>query len=73
MKANKIAKQSRKRPIVDKTDDIKTIVKCLLDSDQITKLNWESLTKFEDPICSINPSALYEWINLQKKITSIML
>ncbi|XP_062590541.1 uncharacterized protein LOC134252121 isoform X2 [Saccostrea cucullata] len=68
MEANKIAKPSRKRPAVDKTEDIKIMVKCLLDNCNINDMNWESLHKFKDPLCSIDPFALYEWIDLQKKI-----
>lgn len=70
MSTTKTARSKSSRPIVDKSEDIITVIKCLRSTGFIKDITWSSFNKFQDPISRIECGDLHNWIVQQQKIAN---
>ena len=73
MKSTKTVKARRSRPPVDKSADIKRMVKCLRSQGLVKDLKWTSFSTFVDPLKCISATDLHTWINEQRKIAALLM
>lgn len=73
IKTTKASRSKRDRPALDKTKDIALMIKLLRTSGSVKDIHWKSFAKFIDPLQRLKIPDLHNWINNQKKISSVYL